>query len=87
LFDRDIVIILNKKEKIIKDMNKKLVGEKAYIVTSNFVNKPKSRMNEAVFKYKDLAQEYVCEQENDIIEYHIEKIPLVAKRKLASNNG
>lgn len=51
------------------------------------MNKPKSRMNEAVFKSKDLAQKYVCEQENDIIEYHIEKIPLVTKKKLDSNNG
>ena len=62
-------------------MNKKLVSEKVYIVTSNFVNKPKLRANEGVFESKDLVQEYIHEQDNDIFEYHIEEIPLIIKKE------
>ena len=62
-------------------MNKKLVSKKVYIVTSNFVNKPKSFMNEGVFESKGLAQEYIYEQDNDDFEYHIEEIPLISKKE------
>ena len=62
-------------------MNKKLVSEKIYIVTSNFVNKPKLHVNEGVFESKDLAQEYIREQDNDDFEYHIEEIPLIIKKE------
>ena len=62
-------------------MNKKLVSEKVYIVTSNLVNKPKSFMNAGVFESKDLAQEYIREQDNDDFEYHIEEIPLIGKKE------
>ena len=62
-------------------MNKKLVSEKVYIVTRNFVNKPKSFMNEGVFESKDLAQEYIREQDNGNFEYYIEEIPLIGKKE------
>ena len=62
-------------------MNKKLVSEKVYIVTSNLMNKPKSFMNEGVFESKDLAQEYIYEQDNGDFEYHIEEIPLIGKKE------
>ena len=62
-------------------MNKKLVSEKVYIVKSNLVNKPESVMNEGVFESKDLAQEYIREQDNDDFEYYIEEIPLIGKKE------
>jgi len=62
-------------------MNKKLVSEKVYIVTSNLVNKPESFVDEGVFESKDLAQEYINEQDNDDFEYHIEEIPLIGKKE------
>ena len=45
------------------------------------MNKPKLRANEGVFESKDLAQEYIHEQDNDIFEYHIEEIPLIGKKE------
>lgn len=62
-------------------MNKKLASEKVYIVTSNFMNDLESSMNEGVFESKDLAQEYIREQDNDDLEYHIEEIPLIGKKE------
>ena len=62
-------------------MNKKLVSEKVYIVKSNLVNKPKSFMNEGVFESKDLAQEYIDEQDSEDFDYNIEEIPLISKKE------
>lgn len=62
-------------------MNKKLISEKVYIVTSNLMNKSKSFMNEGVFESKDLAQEYIREQDNDDFEYYVEEIPLISKKE------
>jgi len=81
LIDRGIVIILNKKEKITEDMNKKLASEKVYIVTSNFMNDLESSMNEGVFESKDLAQEYIDEQDSEDFDYNIEEIPLISKKE------
>jgi len=81
LIDRGIVIILNKKEKITEDMNKKLASEKVYIVTSNFMNDLESSMNEGVFESKDLTQEYIDEQDSEDFDYNIEEIPLISKKE------
>ena len=62
-------------------MNKKLVSEKVYIVKSNLVNKPESVMNEGVFESKDLAQEYIDEQDSEDFDYNIEEIPLISKKE------
>ena len=62
-------------------MNKKLASEKVYIVTSNFMNDLESSMNEGVFESKDLAQEYIDEQDNEDFDYNIEEIPLISKKE------
>lgn len=62
-------------------MNKKLVSKKVYIVTRSFVNEPESFTNEGVFESKYLAQEYICEQDNDDFEYYIEEIPLIGEKE------
>lgn len=66
-------------------MNKKLVSEKVYIVTSNFINKPKSFINEGVFGSKKLAQEYIDEQD-DGNNYRIEDFPLIVEKETCFKN-
>ena len=62
-------------------MNKKLFSEKVYIVTINFVNEPESFTNDCVFESKDLAQEYINEQDDNDFEYLIEEVPLIVEKE------